>query len=325
MSRHPSAVLLVSVLVVIAAETQAPPQALAADPPVVACSAETPTVGLGASVVVSAWASTPSGQSLRYAWEAAVGRLESRGRQSRWDLAGLPPGSYAAAVRVSDPAGGSTECVVRVVVRQDKGERGMPPPPARETGSALLVAGGREAEGYGLYSYLLLGAPPGAGARERYLKAIEAFWTVLPDISALEQYVPRTGLNVAYVPVTSPRGPTVSAEWVLDNYDYARARALLRHVPGSHRDGPYLVSVLTPLGGAGSSSGQYLFQDLSSVPPHLAASWVKEFLNQAAQERFWDERTGARLALKLRVTVGILGEGLPEVRKALDNWISWAR
>ena len=57
------------------------------------------------------------------------------------------------------------------------------------------------------------------------------------------------------------------------------------------------------------------------MPSHLAASWVKEFLNQAAQERFWDERTGARLALKLRVTtVSVLGEGLPEVRKALDGW-----
>ncbi|HET7876044.1 MAG TPA: hypothetical protein VFN71_11050, partial [Methylomirabilota bacterium] len=173
MSRHPSAVLLVCVLIVVATETQPPPPALAAAPPVVACSAETPTVGLGAAVLVSAWAPAPSGQSPRYAWEAAVGRLESRGRQAQWDLAGLPPGTYAAAVRVSDPAGGSTECVVRVVVRQDAGPRGTPPP-ARETGSALLVAGGREAEGYGLYSYLLLGAPPGAGARERYLKAIEA-------------------------------------------------------------------------------------------------------------------------------------------------------
>ncbi|HET7876741.1 MAG TPA: hypothetical protein VFN71_14555, partial [Methylomirabilota bacterium] len=152
MSRHPSARLLVCVLVAVAAGCPAPPRAFAADPPVVACSAERPTVGLGGAVGLSAWASSPSGQSLRYAWEAAVGRLDSRGRQSRWDLAGLPPGRYAAAVRVSDTAGGSAECVVRVVVRQDKGLRGMPPP-ARETGSALLVAGGREAEGYGLYSY----------------------------------------------------------------------------------------------------------------------------------------------------------------------------
>jgi hypothetical protein len=219
--------------------------------------------------------------------------------------------------------GGGAECVERVIVRQDAGPRG--PAPARETGAALLGAGGQESEGYGLYSYLLLGAPPGAGTRERYLKAIEAFWAVVPQIAALERYVPRAELNVAYVPVRSAPGPSVSAEWILDNYDHARARSLLRYLPGSHRDGPYLVSALRSLGGGAPASGQHLFQDLSGVPPHLAASWVKEFLNQAAQERFWDERSGAKLALKLRVTVGVLGEGLPEVRKALDGWISWAR
>ncbi len=138
----------------------------------------------------------------------------------------------------------STKCVVRVVVRKDAGARRLTPPPARETGSALLVAGGREAEGYGLYSYLLLGAPPDSGARERYLKAIEAFWAVVPDIAALEQYVPRAELNVAYVPVKSAPGATVAAGWVLDSYDFARARSLLRYVPGAHCDGPYLLSVL---------------------------------------------------------------------------------
>jgi hypothetical protein len=97
----------------------------------------------------------------------------------------------------------------------------------------------------------------------------------------------------------------VSAEWILDNYDYARARSLLRHLP---------ARIATALPGLGAQAARrrrgqpYLLQDLSSVPPHLAASWVKEFLNQAAQERFWDERTGARLALKLRVTIGVLGE-----------------
>ena len=215
----------------------------------------------------------------------------------------------------------AAECVVRVLVRHDAGPRA--PGPARETGSALLGPGVREVEGYGLYSYLLLGAPPGAGVRERSVQAIEAFWTVVPEVRALEEYVPRSELNVAYVPVKAAPRTGVTAEWVLDNYDYARARSLLRHLPGANRDGPYLVSVLKPLAGGGGS--QYLLQDLSSVPPHLAASWVKEFLNQAAQERFWDERTGARLALKLRVTIGVLGEGLPEVRKALDAWIAWAR
>ncbi len=269
-----------------------------------------------------AWASAPQGQSLRYVWEAPVGRLEGQGREVRWDLDGLRPGAYAIVVQVSGAgSGGPAECVVRVRVRDDAGPRS--PAPARETGSALLAPGSREAEGYGLYSYLLLGAPPAGGARERSVKAIEAFWTVVPDVRALEQYVPRAELNVAYVPVKAPAAGAVGAEWILDNYDYARARSLLRHLPGANRDGPYLVSTLGPL--AGGPANRVLFQDLSSVPPHLAASWVKEFLNQAAQERFWDERSGARLALKLRVTVAILGEGLPEVKKALDGWISWTR
>ena len=325
MGRRPSA-LLVGLLVGLGVGPGAP--ARAADPPVVACSTDRPTVAPGEAVVARAWASTPSRQAARYAWEVAAGRLESRGREMRWDLAGLPPGTYSAAVRVTDPAGGSSECVVRVIVRRDTGPRGalggVRPP--RETGSALLVTGGDEAAGYGLYSYLLFGAPPGAGARERYVKVIEAFWTVMPGIAGLEQYVPRAELNIAYMPVTSAPGASTSTEWLLDHYDYARARSLLRHLPGAHRDGPYLVSTLRPLGSAGApTAGQHLFQDLSIVPAHLAASWVKEFLNQAAQERFWDERTGSKLALRLRVTVGILGEGLPEVRKGLDGWITWIR
>jgi hypothetical protein len=181
----------------------------------------------------------------------------------------------------------------------------------------------READGYGLYSYLLLGAPPDASARDRYAEAIAAFWSVVPEIIALEQYVPRAELNVAYVPVKAIPPGTVAASSILASYDYARARSLLRYLPGANRDGPYLVSALKPL--SGDAGKRYLIQDLSSVPPRLTASWVKEFLNQAAQERFWDERAGARLALKLRVTIGILGDGLPEVKKALDGWISWAQ
>jgi hypothetical protein len=87
--------------------------------------------------------------------------------------------------------------------------------------------------------------------------------------------------------------------------------------------GPYIVSTLTPLSQEGSMEGPRLFQDLSRVPPHLVATWVTEFLNQAAQERFWEERSGRALALRMRLAVGILGTGLPEVRKAVDDWVAW--
>ena len=39
----------------------------------------------------------------------------------------------------------------------------------------------------------------------------EAFWTVVPDVRALEEYVPRSELNVAYVPVKAVPGTSVTA------------------------------------------------------------------------------------------------------------------
>jgi hypothetical protein len=135
----PLAAFLAVAFLLAASLITASQMALAADPPIVACSAESPSVEPGGAVTVNAWAADSAGRSLRYAWEAPVGHLESRGRQARWNLAGLRPGVYAAVVRVSDGSGSAAECVVRVLVRQDTGPRS--PGPARETGSALLGPG----------------------------------------------------------------------------------------------------------------------------------------------------------------------------------------
>jgi hypothetical protein len=299
------------------------------DPPDLACSADTPTVPLEGAVTVRAWSPSPAP---RFAWEATAGELEARGAEARWSLAGLRPGTYAVIVRLADGTGDSSECLVRVVVRRDAGTRGpVAPAPAeapRETGWALLQAGRTEAAGYGLYSYLLLGAPPTDATRERYRAVVDAYWGLVPEIASLERYVAPAQLNIAYLPVTGPPPPGVSTEWLLAQHDHARSRALLRLIPGTHRGGPYILSVLNRIGTPETATtlpGPYLFQDLSSVPPSLAAAWVRQFLNQAAQERFWESRTGERLALRLRVTIGVMGIGLPEVRKALDTWIAWVR
>ena len=58
----------------------------------------------------------------------------------------------------------TAECIVRVTVRADPGARGELP---RETGAAFLLPDAAERAGYGLYSYLLLGAPPTDGTRDR--------------------------------------------------------------------------------------------------------------------------------------------------------------
>jgi hypothetical protein len=298
-----------------------PPRAPAAEPLVVACSAERPSVGFGEATGVNAWAMPASGARATYAWDVTAGRVDRAAARARWDLADVRPGTYVATVRVT--AGGAEgDCVVRVVVRPDAAGRDLTKAPARETGFSVLLPDETEVAGYGLYTYLLFGAPPSAAARDRLLRTLSAFTEVVPDIASLARYVPRGELNVAYIPQRTAPGRTLAVEALLEAYDYARARSLLRRLPGNTRDGPYLLSVLQPLG-PGSTGGAYLFQDLSRVPPHLVEPWVKEFLTQAAQERFWEPRTGERLALRLRVTVGVLGAGLPEVRKALDTWISW--
>jgi hypothetical protein len=281
------------------------------------CSPEKPTVWPREVILVRAWASTTDPQS-RYTWTATGGQIGTTGSETKWDFTGVKPGSYSASVQMSNGTVNSNACSVAVIVMKHEGDRGE-----RETGRSFLVGTESEAKGFGLYSYLLFGSPPDETSHQRYLKAVEAYLQLIPDITSLEKYLGLSVLNVTYLPLREAPPKIVSAQWVLDHYNYARARALLKALPGSYRDGPYIVSSLTPMDGIPSVLGKYLYQDLSSVPPDLVLSWEKEFLNQAAQERFWDERSAEILVLKLRTTIGILAVGLPDVQKSLEGWIAW--
>jgi hypothetical protein len=269
-------------------------------------------------IKVRVWVPNES-HELQYTWSAGAGRTEGQGPEASWDFTDVEPGSYTATVTVSSQKQEFGSCVVRVIVLRHDDQRGF----ARETGSALLVGEKSEAVGYGLYSYVLFATPPDDSSRERYTKAAEAYLSLIPDVTALEKYLKLAELNVTYLPVDADPPHIVSVAWMLQHYNYARALVLLRAVPGRHRDGPYIISSRSPLAAKPSFTGEYLFQDLTSVPPHLIGAWVKQFLNQAAQEHFWEGNTTERLALKLRTGIGILAIGLPEVQKALNDWIAW--
>lgn len=281
------------------------------------CSPDKPIVWRRETINIRVWVG-PTDNRRAFSWTATGGRITARADQAAWDFADVQPGTYTATVRVVGQAATAAECAVSVVVQPPSNIRG------RESGWSFLLAGQAEDTDYGLYSYLLLGSPPGAESRERYRRAIEAYVGLVPDIKELERYIRRRELNVTYLPLTvsPPPGP-VSLDWALDHYDYARARAFLSKLPGDYRDGPYFVSSSEPVTGATGPPSRYLFQDLSRIPPHLVTLWVKEFLNQAAQERFWEEPAAIGFALKLRTTVAILAVGLPDIRKALENAIVW--
>jgi hypothetical protein len=293
-------------------------QSASAPPSTVSCTPEKPIVWPKEIIQLRLWITQPS-PTAQYAWTVTGGQVESHGTEARWDFTDVQPGYYTATVRYDDTAASET-CSVQVVVEERPGDRGL----QRETGHDLLIKGTSESEGYGLYSYFLLGAPPDDNSRERCLKLMEAFLQQVPSsIADLEKYFDRRQLTIAYVPVdASPETPP-SAQWLLQHYDYARSRFLMRSLSGTHQKGPYLVSSLKPLSEMSTLSGPYLNQDLSSVPPHLISLWVAGFLNQVAQEHFWEESSGKKLVLKLRTTIGILAAGLPDVRKGLDDWIAW--
>ena len=214
------------------------------------------------------------------------------------------------------------------------------PPVGRETGRAFLIAEQPEAKEYGLYSYFLFGAPPTEATRERYLNLIATYLESIPPVGSFKGSLERWELNIAYLPLKDsppvefskgcsqlPCGPgnVAFAQWVLDHYNYTRARVLLRAVPagGTHRNGPYIVSSLKPLSTTPILSPPYLYQDLSSVPARLVLLWVKEFLDQTAQQSFEDSRRVQQVALKLRQSIAIAAKGLPDVLEALDRWIAW--
>ena len=316
------------------AKSKSPPPAKAKAPSaqsIVACSPEKPIVRPGETIRLKAYATSPQGKPLQYTWSTSTGRVDQEGSEVRWAFTAVRVGVHEAKVLVSDGVGGLADCSVRVIVQaQPQGEvRGN-----RETGRSFLLPDQVETKGYGLYSYLLLGSRPTAATRARYLRAIEEYLR-FPDITRFDNFnIPRRTLNITYLPMqVFPDEQILDrladehygevAEWILKRYDYERARVLLRGLPGAHLEGPYIVSVLKPPTLNNPVLRPYLYQDQSKIPPHLVSLWIKEFLNQAAQEQYWQPRTATQLVLKLRKAIGILAIALPEVGKALDGWIVW--
>jgi hypothetical protein len=304
----------------------------------VVCSAETLTVATGKTVRLRVWVDPSQSQDLYYEWSVPVGMLEGTGQEVTWKLIDVKPGAYEAHIRIRDKTGWVSECATQVIVRDAIQVRD----PNRQTGRALLLPDQLESEGYGLYSYLLFGSRPSDANRERYLKAIEEYLK-FPDVARLEKYIMRMDrvtrqearrrLNITYLPLrNSPAADIRSkwaagdyglvAQWMLTHYDYARARVLLSKLSGEHLSGPYIVSVLKPPRGIGAVR-PLLFQDQSAVPAHIVPLWMREFLHQAAQERFWQTKTARQLALKLRTIVAVLARALPVTQKALRDRIVW--
>jgi hypothetical protein len=163
---------------------------------------------------------------------------------------------------------------------------------------------------------------PDSGADGRGVeKFIQAYLDKILKLKELESFFEPSQLNITYLPVDKEAPDRFTTDWVLDHFDYERARFLLASVPGIHGDGPFIISSCHPLEGPNRVTEPYIFQDLSSVPPDAVAFWVQQFKSQTAQERSWDKETLSGVALRLRTAIAIAEMALPEVQKAVAQWI----
>jgi hypothetical protein len=304
----------------LAADGLAAQEGASGGQPVVACRPDDLAVPYGGTTRLRVYADTAPPP--RFAWTAAAGTVAGGDSAAVWNLAGVAPGVYEATARaVGADSARFAPCTARVAVVPARVDGG-PVRGSAVSGGGQLVGAAREGEGYGLYSYLLFRAPPSAATRERHVAVVAEYLRQMPEVAALQAYRPPAELNVTYVPLLRRlREPT--ADSVLAAYNHPRALVLLHAVPGATGDGPYLVSSRVPLE-ARAPAEPLLVQDLSAVPPRLAGLWVGEFVNQAAQERFWEPQALGRMALRLRTTLSVVGAGLGDVRRALDGWITWS-
>ena len=198
----------------------------------------------------------------------------------------------------------------------------------------------------------------GSDRWRRYYEAILSFLTI-PSADEMSSYLRPEALNITYLPIAcsahelprdslQPRafsfdkarlaahamehqadgrkfyGHSLSnvttACTLVSNYDYPRAQKLLSALPETHMEGPYVISVAQPLGKTPTLPAEYLYQDLSSVPPELIGLWFREFMAQAQEQQFWKTRSKEQFVLRLRTAIGIVGQQIPDVGSRL----TWA-
>lgn len=284
--------------------------------PAVACSPDRPVVFPGETVRLRVWAEHGKEEKLTYDWEADAGKLHGSVKEASWDFTDVEPGSRTASVYIAYPNGETVKCDVLILVEQREAKGGS-------TGWSLLPAEVNEKAGYGLYSYILFGSRPTVATRERYLKVLEAYISLVESIASLEAAgIEKHKLNITYVPVAKmpPQDKRPSPEWLLENYDYARARKILSSISGEyHSDGPYIISHLKPLSNIKQSPERCLYQDLSLIMPKVINGYAREFLNQAAQERHWEERTVRQLTLKLQNIIVVMAQGVGPVTEGIKD------
>jgi hypothetical protein len=301
------------------------------------CLTEQPAIVEGEAAILKVWARTLDSQPIPLHWQVTEGHIEGQGAEVRWDLSAVKVEpkegrkELVAIAKATDPKRHEARCAVEVFVGKKesvKPDRGTIRGENLLSGRRYLLPGESPEPGYGLYSYLLLGAPPrDKEETARYLKMIEAYLVVLQDVDEyMQRHVRPSKLNATFIPLKrTPESGNSNSEWasnVLAAYDYATAQILLGGLDEPYQEGPYLISALKPFS---ETNTVYLVEDLTGVVPELAWDCVRLFTYLAAQERSWSEKSLQRLSVSVRNLIAVGGRVAPDTVKGLQRMISFKR
>jgi hypothetical protein len=299
------------------------------------CLPSAPSAQTGSSVKLSVLYAAARGAKAEFKWSATAGAIRTEKGATIWDLKNAHPGTAYADVDAMVNGAKAASCSVKLLVEGEfpKPVRDAPPvaaatplPPSGGgvvmSGRGYLAPGQTEPDGYGLYSYILFGAPPAPADRDRYVAILDAAQRLLRPVDDLARSLKPSQLNATWLPVKMLPRSDPDTKWLVDNYDYTAASvSLARARIRGNAAGIYIVSVRTPLG-RGNPSPPFLVQDLSHVPAALASTWVTLFMNQAAQERFWNSNTVDQLLAKMRLAISLTADAVPEIKTAVATLIS---
>jgi hypothetical protein len=199
----------------------------------------------------------------------------------------------------------------------------------RETGWSLLARGEDEEAGFGLYSYLLFARQPSPDMEAKYIAVIQQLLYAAPAAHALiKSGLPRSAINNTFIPVVTAQNVerlTViqQARWILANYDYARARIILRSFAEPMRDGPYFVSASTPLGRTAAAADAAIMQDLTLTTVNNVGRWVEQFIEQASRQDFRRPESKGQLLLQLRNGLSVIAALGPSVISNVEQLVKW--
>lgn len=132
--------------------------------------------------------------------------------------------------------------------------------PARD----FLHDGFAENDNLGAYGYLLLTSKPSDEDSVRYKTICEVFNRTVRTVADFEEYAP-SQLMVSYWPLLEQPVSYLILEdcnWLIQNYDYAKAEVVLSSIAKTHVEGPILVAWEKPFS-PDSLGENYLLLDLS--------------------------------------------------------------